>query len=87
LISTAAIAYVLCALICAGCAGLLYRSWRRYRSRLVRWVAIAFMILTASNVLLVIDLYVSADLSMLRALLVALGLGVLTYGLAWEEQQ
>lgn len=87
MISTAAIAYALCALICAACAGLLYRSWRRYHSRLVHRVAIAFMFLTASNILLVTDLYVAADLSIPRALLIAVGLGVLTYGLAWEEQQ
>ena len=87
MISAAAIAYVVCALISGACAVLLYRSYRRTRSRLVRWVAIAFAFLTLSNILLVIDLFAAADLTLPRAALIAIGLGLLTYGLAWEEQQ
>jgi hypothetical protein len=52
----------------------------------VRRAAIAFTIMTVSNLLLVSDLFVAADLSLVRALLIASGLGVLAYGLAWEEQ-
>jgi hypothetical protein len=70
-----------------GCATLLLRSWSRNRSRLVLWIGVAFSFLTVSNCLLVADLFSPADLSMIRAVLIALGLALLVYGLAWEEQR
>jgi uncharacterized protein DUF5985 len=84
---TAAIAYVLCALVSGICATLLMRSWARTRSRLVMWVGVAFTFLAVSNALLVIDLFSSVDLSILRAALIAIGLALLIYGVALEERR
>lgn len=85
--SGAAIAYSLCALVCTACALLLFRSWNRTRSRAVMWLAVAFSFLTVSNILLVTDLYTDADLATLRAALIAVGLGLLIYGVAVEERR
>jgi hypothetical protein len=82
----AVVAYVLCAVVSAACAGLLLRSWQKSRSGLVLWAGVAFVFLTASNVTLVADLFTTVDLATPRALLIAIGLALLIYGLAWEDQ-
>ncbi len=79
------VAYVLCCAVSAACAFLLLRSWRRSGSRLVMWCGTAFVLIAASNAALVVDLMVLADLSILRAALIALGLGLLIYGIALED--
>ena len=81
---SAAVAYTLCALVCLATTTLLLRSWLRKRSALAGWLGLSFAILTVSNTLLVVDLYAEADLSLLRAVVVAIGLGVLLYGLQRE---
>jgi hypothetical protein len=85
-ITATSLAYFLCALISAATSVLLLRSWRRTRSPLVKWVATAFLFITASNVLLVCDVFTAMDLSIPRALLIAVGLAFLIYGVVWEEQ-
>ncbi|HEX7829378.1 MAG TPA: DUF5985 family protein [Thermoanaerobaculia bacterium] len=87
MITAALVSYVLCLLVSAACTALLLRSWLRGRSRLVMWSAVAFCFLTVSNALLVSDLLMAADLSLIRALLIAIGLGLLVYGVALEEAQ
>lgn len=82
----AVVTYLLCAAVSAACTLLLFRSWRRTQSRLVSRAAWGFAFITLSNVLLVADLPLAADLSVPRAVLIAIGLGVLLYGVAWEEQ-
>jgi drug/metabolite transporter (DMT)-like permease len=79
--SPAAIAYALCAAVSAAIALLLLRSWLRRRSAFTAALGYGFAILTISNSLLIVDLFHPADLSLLRAVVVALGLGVLVYGL------
>jgi hypothetical protein len=78
-------AYLLCAAVSLLSAFLLYRGWRRNRSRLVYWVCMAFGFLAFSNILLVVDLVSSADFSTLRPAIIAIGLGLLIYGLVWEQ--
>lgn len=85
--STALVAYVFCFAVSAACAFLLLRSWRRSGSRLVMWCGVAFVLLAASNATLVADLVLAADLSILRAALIALGLGLLVYGIALEDRR
>lgn len=86
MITAAAIAYALCALVSAACAALLLRSWTRSRSRVTKWVGIAFVFLTASNVLLTIDLFAPADFSIVRPALIAAGLALLIYGVTGAER-
>ena len=50
--------YVLCALTAALCAVLLFQAWSRTRLPLLFWSGLCFAGLTASNVLLVVDLLV-----------------------------
>lgn len=80
------IAYALCAGVSVACAALLFRTWKRNGSRLIRWTAIAFGFLTLSNIFLIIDSSMGTDSSLIRPVLIAIGLGVLVYGLTMEEQ-
>ena len=50
------IVYILCALTSLGCTWLLIGRYRKSRVDLLFWSAIAFLLLTVTNVLLFIDL-------------------------------
>lgn len=83
----AAAIYFLCALTCLACFGLLLRSWRASRSRLLLWSALCFAGLTLGNVILVLDrLYVTVDLSTFRLAVALVSLLLLLFGLIWEEE-
>ncbi len=85
MITAAFLAYVACAGVSLLSAALLYRGWRRSRSSFVMWVCIAFAFLSVSNILLVVDLLSTVDLSHVRPILIAIGLGFLVFGLIWEQ--
>jgi hypothetical protein len=79
----------LCALTSATCFFLLARSYRRTRSRLLFWSAWCFVLLTVSNVLVVLDKVVwpvEVDLKLWRLGTAFIGLALLLYGLIWEEE-
>jgi Family of unknown function (DUF5985) len=79
--------FVLCAITSVLCATLLYRGYRKSRSRLLFWSALCFAGLGLNNILLVVDLSVlpaEIDLSLIRSLPAVAGLGLLIYGLIWE---
>jgi hypothetical protein len=80
--------YSLCALLSLGVALLLWRHHGQTRSRLLFWSALCFSGLTVNNVLLVLDelLWVDADLSLLRQLTALVSLGLLLFGLTWEDE-
>jgi hypothetical protein len=69
------------------CAILLFRAFARRRTRLLFWSGAAFSAFAISNVLLFVDfaLVPAVDLSLLRGSMTALGLGVLLWGLIWED--
>lgn len=48
--------YLLCAVTSLVCAGLLVRSYRRSRMKLILWTSLCFMGLAVNNVLLFVDL-------------------------------
>lgn len=80
--------YSLCALTSATCCGLLARSYRRTGARLLFWSAWCFLLLTANNVLLVLDRViwpVEVDLRLWRLAAAFAGLALLLFGLIWEE--
>jgi hypothetical protein len=84
----ASVVYTLCALTSALCAGLLWRAYRASRARLLLWSSLSFIILACNNLLLFVDLVVvpTADLSLYRSLLGALGVMVLLLGLIWDSR-
>ena len=78
------IVYILCALTCLGCTGLLIGRYRKTRADLLFWSAIAFLLISVTNVLLFVDLVImgpQTDLSLYRNGATLLGTIVMLYGL------
>ena len=76
--------YILCALTSLGCTLLLVGRYRKTRVDLLFWSAIAFLLLTVTNVLLFVDLVVlgaGVDLTIIRNGSTLLGTILLLYGL------
>lgn len=85
----ASLIYALCALTSMLCTGLLTRSYRRTRARLLFWSALCFAGLSINNLLLVLDRVVystSTDLSTWRLVATLVALLPLLYGLIWEDE-
>ena len=84
----AAVIYFLCALTSLTCLALLWRSYLATRSGLLFWSALCFLLLTASNALLVLDklLLPDADLSLARLGTALAAVGLLLFGLVWGEE-
>jgi hypothetical protein len=78
--------YILCALTSIACAWLLLRQYRLTRGKLLIWSTFCFVCLSATNILLFIDLVVlpSVDLSALRSGVTLIGMLMLLYGLIRE---
>lgn len=78
--------YLMCAFTSLLCAGMLFRSYRRMRLRLLFWSSACFACIALTNVLLFVDLALvpGADLSLLRNGLTLTGLLMLLYGLIWD---
>lgn len=83
----AAVIYLLCALTCLTCFGLLFRAWRSSRTHLLFWSALCFAGLSINNFLLVVDRLVlpAVDLSTWRLATGLVALLLLLFGLIWEE--
>lgn len=81
--------YVLCALTSVACAGLLLRSYRANRSRLLLWSTLCFVGLALNNILLFVDIVVvpyAVDLRFFRSGSAIAAVGLLTIGLIWESR-
>ena len=81
--------YLLCALTSMLCAVLLARSYRRQKSRLLMWSTLCFAGLAVNNVLLFVDLVLTAkdvDLSFVRSGTALVSVMLLLIGLVWEEK-
>jgi hypothetical protein len=78
--------YLACAAMSLFCMGMLIRSYRRTRHRLLFWSSWCFAGLALNNVLLFIDLVVFRDVSLyqVRTAAATLGLVALVYGLLRE---
>jgi hydrogenase/urease accessory protein HupE len=79
--------YLLCALTSLFCAVLLFRSYRRQRTRLLMWSTLCFVGLAINNILLFIDLVLvpDRDLQILRTSVGLAALLLLVIGLVWED--
>ena len=81
--------YVLCALTSVLCAGLLLRSYRANRSRLLLWSTLCFVGLAINNILLLVDIVLTGpevDLRFFRSGSAIIALALLTIGLIWESR-
>lgn len=80
--------YILCALTSLFCAGLLVRSYRATRTRLLLWSSLCFVGLALNNILLVIDLVLvpQTDLTVFRVGTSLIGMTLLLVGLIWESR-
>ena len=78
--------YLLCAATATGCALLLFRGYRRSRSRLLMWSTLCFAAMAVDNSLLFLDrvVYPGEAMFAFRRLLSLAGIAVLLYGLIWE---
>jgi multidrug transporter EmrE-like cation transporter len=84
-----AVIYTLCAITTSVCAWLLVRAYRRSRYRLLLWGGISFIGLSLSNLVLVADkLFLPGiDLATLRYAITLVSMGVMLYGLIWDEDE
>jgi hypothetical protein len=79
--------YLLCFVASAICAFLLSRGFRRTPSPLLFWSAACFWLLTANNLLLVLDLLVFLpDLTIPRLLLSLAAASTLLFGFIWNGE-
>ncbi|HKR19088.1 MAG TPA: DUF5985 family protein [Stellaceae bacterium] len=78
--------YLLCFLTSLAATLLLIRSFTRNRSRLLLWSALAFVALTANNILLLADFLLPPDIDLRPERIVSelLAVGLLLYGFIWE---
>jgi hypothetical protein len=84
----ASLVYVLGFVVCFLCSLLLLRAYARVRNRLLLWSGVCFAGLTASNALLVVDLFApDVDLYVWRLAVAAVAMLVLLYGLVWESDR
>lgn len=83
----AAVIYSLCALLSVAIAALLWRSYARRRTRIVYWSALCFSGLAVNNALLVLDrlVFLDSDWTVERQFVALLSVGVLVFGLVYEE--
>jgi hypothetical protein len=83
----AELVYALCTLTSLTCAVLLVRQYRASRVPLLFWSSVCFLLLTASNVLLLIDLIVlpQVNLMELRSGVSLMATVFLIYGLIRSE--
>ena len=80
--------YGLCLVTSLICAGLLYRSYRAGRSKLLLYTALGFAFLALNNLLLVADMVVfpSVNLWPLRQAASVAAVAVLLYGFTFEVE-
>jgi hypothetical protein len=84
----AAVVYSLCALTSLLCAGLLFRSFFKTKSRLLFWSGLCFAGLSINNMILVLDriIFPAVDLSKWRLLVALIAMLPLLYGLIWDDE-
>lgn len=82
-----AIIYSLCTFTSFFCAWMLFRSYKKQRSRLLLWSTLCFTFLFLNNLILVFDqiIFPLVDLKTIRYSISVVALMFLLYGLVWED--
>lgn len=80
--------YGLCTLLSTVIAIMLWRQHRRSPTRMIYWTALCFSGLALGNLLLVVDKLVFAelDLRLLRHSVSLVSIGLLLFGLVYEDE-
>lgn len=80
------IVYLLCTATSGLCSWLLLRAYLRSRAGLLVWSALCFLLLTANNLLVFLDIVMlpRIDLSLLRFMMSLVAACVLIYGFVWD---
>lgn len=80
--------YGLCTILSASIAVMLWRRHRRMPARMIYWTALCFSGLALSNLLLVVDKLIlpEVDLRVLRNSVSLLSIGLLLFGLVYEDE-
>jgi len=80
--------YIVGAITSLVCAILLLRGYVTGKQRLLLWSGLCFIGLALSNALIFVDLIVFPDIDLYRLRLVtaAIAMGMLLYGLIWENK-
>lgn len=88
MLTFADIVYLLCFLTSAACAALLIRQYRRRPSPILLWSGGCFVLLAASNLLVVLDRVIlpQVDLRTERLALTLLAVAVLLFGFIWSAE-
>lgn len=84
----AEIVYILCAATSVFCAFMLFRSYRRARSRLLLLSTLCFVGLAINSIVLLVDLVIlpDVDLRLLRTLPAFAAIFGFLVGLIWESR-
>jgi hypothetical protein len=80
--------YLLCAITALACGALLFRGFRRSRTRLLLWCALFFLALALENFLVFIDLIIvpQTDLYFVRTSIALAGVTLFISGLIWDVE-
>ena len=80
--------YGLCTLLSTAIAVMLWRQHRRSPTRMIYWTALCFSGLALSNLLLVLDklVFADVDLRLLRHTVSLASIGLLLFGLVYEDE-
>jgi hypothetical protein len=80
--------YGLCTLLSLAIAVMLWRQQRRVPARLIYWTALCFSGLALSNLVLVLDkvVFPELDLRVLRHSISLVSIGLLLFGLVYEDE-
>lgn len=82
----ATVVYALCLATSLLCTALLTRAYLRTGARLLLWSALCFAGLALNNLGLFVDpMFPDTDLSMVRKIPSVVGIGLLVFGLIWED--
>ena len=80
--------YLLCGLTSIACAALLFRGYRRSRTKLLFYSSLCFAFLALNNVILFADVVLvpSIDMSLWRSVTALIAIVILLFGLIWESK-
>jgi hypothetical protein len=82
------VAFILCSLTGLACSILLLRGYRQSRASLLLWSGLCFLGLAANNMLLYLDMKVSAvNLSIIRTIPAVAGICCLLYGMIVKDRK